>query len=158
MLSLCIPLVQFNGVRGFFINLVHDEYHFFQVAHAVKDGCIRLLVFSRQLIATGAEITIPFEFPIETYPGFVECACKDPLCVISKHNQQYLPTSGRKRSRYSVTDPNSSTRNSASENQVRATVFIIHSLFIITRFIPSLVNLASLENKPFLRNFRENLE
>jgi len=88
-----------------------------EVAHAVKDGCIRLLVFSRQLIATGAEITIPFEFPIETYPGFVECACKDPLCVISKHNQQYLPTSGRKRSRYSVTDPNSSTRNSASENQ-----------------------------------------
>ncbi|XP_065066637.1 inactive histone-lysine N-methyltransferase 2E-like isoform X2 [Rhopilema esculentum] len=87
------------------------------VTHVVKDGNLHILVQSKQPLVMGTEITIPFDYPLETYTGYLNCACKEPTCLVLKHNQRYLPQSGRKRSRYSVPDATSSTRNSASENQ-----------------------------------------
>eukprot|EP00794_Sanderia_malayensis_P006222 gene6222-6938_t len=86
-----------------------------ETRHFVADGKICVAVVCTKAIPKGSHITIPFEYPLETYMGYINCACCQPTCLAVQYNQKFLSHSARKRPRFSTVE--SSTRNSASENQ-----------------------------------------
>ena len=61
----------------------------FKVKHFVLNGRVCLGIFSSSPLPKGTEITIPFEFQLEEYHSYLDCACAQDTCTIMKYNLKF---------------------------------------------------------------------
>ena len=50
---------------------------------------VHLAIYSLCPLPKGAEITIAFEFSLEEYDSYLECACAQDTCIVAKYNTKY---------------------------------------------------------------------
>ena len=56
--------------------------------HFLLNGRVCLGIFSSCPLPKGAEITIPFEFEFEEYHSYMDCACRQEMCAVTKYNSK----------------------------------------------------------------------
>ena len=82
------------------------------------------MIISKVDISKDKEITVPFEYPLDSYRGYVECACGLNSCVFKTLNSEWIESNKITKcetteEKYSempllVTDENSTNKNELS--------------------------------------------
>lgn len=80
-----------------------------ELQHLTANGALHVMMISQGDIKKDSEITIPFDFPLDSYRGFLECACNTELCSVRLHNIEWKKT-------------NSIDRNESIQQQTVVTV------------------------------------